>query len=244
MPDQNNLFPESVDTNQKSNGYIPRAENASVKLDKLAQMAQTMGDFNTTPNPQPTIIQPQYTQNQVYPLQNSYQQVPQPNYNTQVYPNQQPPQNYQSQSNYQYQQPTPQNQQQYQPQPVNYQNYNYSMPSDFNTGIVDPLAPAPVVVKKPKFNFDSKKILSNFWKIGLAVILVGVIVLGGFFAYTKFTTKVSDTSKFLNVTTVINAPKSLSQGTPGTWNVTVTNNEATSLDGVELELSSMIIFNL
>ncbi len=231
MADQNNLFPESINPTPNSNGYIPRSEDSSIKLDKLAQMAQSMGDFKLTPNPQPTIIEPQYSQaSQPLPY---YQPPIQSNYNTQIYPNQQQPQSHQPQPTYQYQQPYQNAQPQ---QQVNYQNYNYNLPSDFNTGINDPNIPQPTPLQKPKISLDPKKILSKFWKIGVAIILVSAIGLGGFFAYTKFTTKVSDTSKFLNVSTTIDAPKSLSQGTPGTWNITITNNESTSLDAVEVEL--------
>ncbi len=238
MSDQNNIFPESKISLENSNGYIPRAENPALKLDKLVQMAQTMGDFNIASNPKPTIIQPQYTQpQQSYQPQNYYPQQPQQNYNTQIYPNQPQVQSYQFQQTPFQVQPGQYPEQQYnQPQANNYQNFNYTPPTDFSTGLNDPNAPQPELTQKPKSKFDPKKTFVKFWKVGVAFILVMPLAIGGVFAYTKLNTKVSDNNNYLRVTTLIEAPKSLSQGTPGIWNITINNNEASSLDAIEVEL--------
>jgi hypothetical protein len=228
MSNQNNLFPQPDQPLENTNGYIPRVEDPSLKLNKLAQMAHNLSDFSTVQNVPQTIIQPQSYTNPVY------QQPLQPVYNTQTYPPQNSNQNYYAPTNNYQQNQTPQIPYQ-NPEQVNYQNYNYSN-SDFSTGLVDPNAPAPIETKKPKTDFDFKQTIKKFWKIPAVIVFILTLSGGGFLAYTKFNTKVNDPTKFLNVSAKIEAPKSLSQGTPGTWNLLINNNEQTQIENIEVEL--------
>jgi Domain of unknown function DUF11 len=225
MSDQNNLFPQPEQTIDSTNGYIPRSEDPSLKLNKLAQMAQNLSDFNNPNNSSQTVIQSQQYTNP------TYQQPSQPIYYPPNYPAQKPNQNYY--------QPYQQNQNPQQfyknPEPVSPQAYTYSS-SDFSTGLSDPAAPQPEAVVKPRTSFDFKKTFGNFWKIPVAILLILLLAGGGFFAYTKFYNKSSDPTKFLNISTKIEAPKSLSQGTPGTWNLVINNNEQTQIENIEVEL--------
>jgi Domain of unknown function DUF11 len=225
MANQNNLFPQPEQPLENTNGYVPRSEDPSLKLNKLAQMAQNLSDFNNTQNLSQTVIQPQIYTNP------SYQQPLQPGYNTQIYPTQN--QNYPPITNYQQNQiPQPFYQNS---EPFNYQNYNYSN-SDFSTGLQNPEAPEFIQNQKPKTTFDFKLAFRKFWKIPAAIFLILSLGFGGFFAYIRFNTKVNDPTKFLNVSTKIEPPKSLSQGTPGTWNLFINNNEQTQIENIEIEL--------
>jgi hypothetical protein len=228
MSNQNNLFPQPDQPLENTNGYIPRVEDPSLKLNKLAETAQKLSDTDNIQTPPQTLTQPQPYNNQVY------QQPIQPVYNPQSYPPQSPNQNYYPQTNNYQQNQIPQPPYQNSEQ-VNYQNYDYSN-SDFSTGLVDPNAPAPIETQKPKTSFDFKQIIVKFWKIPAIILLILILTCGGFLAYTKLNTKVNDPTKFLNISANIEAPKSLSQGTPGTWNLFINNNEETKIENIEVEL--------
>jgi hypothetical protein len=228
MTDQNNLFPQPEKPIETTNGYVSRSEDPSLKLNKLAQMAKDSRDFK---NIQPSQIG---LQTQQFNTPN-YQQSSQTGYyNTNIYPSQPANQNYYpSANNYQQNQNT---QPIYQnSEPINYQNSNNSS-SDFSTGLIDPNSPQPELTQAPKKHFDFKLIIGKFWKIPAIIILILLIASGGFFAFTKFNTKLNDPTKFLNITTKIEAPKSLSQGTPGTWNLVINNNEDVQIENIEVEL--------
>jgi hypothetical protein len=227
MADQNNLFPQPELPVENTNGYVPRSEDSALKLSKLAQKAQNLSDFN---NPQPDVFQSQPYVN------SSYQQSPHIEHqynNSQIYPNQNSNLNYQPTINYQQNQIPHTGYQS--PQPINYQNYNYSS-NDFSTGLADSDILQQASTAQPKVSFDFKQFVTKFWKIPAIILLVLSLAGVGFFAFTKLTTKVNDPTKFLNVSAKIEAPKSLSQGTPGTWNLLINNNEETQIQNIEVEL--------
>jgi hypothetical protein len=239
MADQNNLFPQPKNVTG-DNGYIPRSEDPTIKLNKLAAQAQNLSDFNNIPTTQNTVIEPQYNPVNFYDQQATQVSFQQPNpvyqQPTQIYPQQLTPQ---YQTNPYPQQPIyPQNQQQYiQPNYTQPQAYNYSQPnSDFSTTFVDPNAPIAPKEEKPKFTFDFKKFVSKYWKFPAAIVLIFSLLGGGFLAFKRFSPPENDPTKFLNVTSEIEAPKSLSQGNPGEWTIKINNNEETSVENLEVEL--------
>jgi hypothetical protein len=265
MADQNNLFPQSELVNN-NNGYIPRSQSTESKLSQLAQTANEInfkktdnldGGFgfhhqdsvpvqstahflpsNIPYNPTPTPLS-QYPNDaqQTYPIQ------PQSNQYQQGYQNQP----YELQRQYQYNQSNQhlQNTQQNQQYDIgpnhliqNQQSspFQYQPNADFNTSLEDPTSSKPAQLIKTKTPFNLKVFFSKHWKIPAILLAACSLLAVGILTFTLVNKNPNDPQKFLGVSAVIEGQKSLSQGTPGTWNVTISNTEVVAIEDIELEL--------
>jgi hypothetical protein len=96
-------------------------------------------------------------------------------------------------------------------------------------------------IPKSKFNFKErwdklqKIILKKWWLVLLVTSAIAVLFVGifAFFVLNRGTEVVGSLN---NVATKIDAPDSLSKGTPETWKVTIENREKTALQNVVVEL--------
>jgi len=147
--------------------------------------------------------------NQYYQGQN----YPNQNYNGQnqagnYYPNQQPQNNYS---------PYPQN------TAFDNQNLNYQAPQ----------------TQKPKRSFSLPPFLQKKWILIVAILIITLII--AVIAITVIRSGNNNQTdglvKYDNVLTSINAPSTLSQGTPGQWEIEIENQMATSITNLRVDLT-------
>ena len=120
-------------------------------------------------------------------------------------------------------------------QPLNNQSqegvHNYSNQYfDLNSQSTPPPAP-----KKPKFDYSRiKNFLIKRWWLVIAVVLVTSLGILGVYALTQFNRTPEVIGTYTNISVKVEAPTSLSKGSPDTWKVTVENLENTVLKDVEV----------
>lgn len=174
---------------------------------------------NYNPNIPPVGGQPGFGNNS-YPPQNPAPYYPNnqiPVDNSQGYP----PQNYQQN-----------------PYQNNYSGYPDQQFTQVPNGFSEPGQPdfQNVAPPKPKFGVNiSNFLVKKWWLVALVVVIMAVSVVVAWYFSNPSTTPVSS-GKYPNVIASISAPKTLPQGTPGSFEVNIENKENVPVSNLKIEL--------
>ena len=235
IQNQNQPFQQTDNSNQINQNFGNVSQNQQPNNNNFVDQSQQTNNPNLSNVANQGFQNTQFQSIRTHQIQTqSQQQFQNPNYPNQGFQN----------PNQQFNNPLPaefalgfgNNSQQIQPQ--NYQQNPY--PNQYGQyQEVEPIAQKEIRLNpiqqiivnfKPFFRKFKIPILIG---IGLMIVLVGGLI--GFSQINKATVKPA-VSQFNNISAIIDGPKSLPQGTPGRWDVKITNNENSALQDLVVDL--------